>query len=115
MMSQEPSVTAPFRFFVRAHWKALTLASIAVLGETAADLAEPWPIKVIVDNVVQSKKLSGWFAQAISGLLGSDKYATLNLAVIAVMVIAVVGAVSTYAEKSLTTRVGQWVGHDLRR
>ena len=38
----------------------------------------------------------------------------LNSAVAAVALIAVLGAVSTYAEKYLTTNVGQWVMHDLR-
>ncbi len=33
----------------------------------------------------------------------------------AVAVIAIVGAVSAYFEKYLTTSVSQWVGHDLRR
>ena len=39
----------------------------------------------------------------------------LNFAVAAVAVIAIVGAVSSYFEKYLTTSVSQWVGHDLRR
>src|SRR5205807_3977244 len=34
---------------------------------------------------------------------------------IAVVVIAAVGAISSYFEKYLTTSVGQWVMHDLRR
>ena len=42
---------------VRPHWKALTLALLAVLGETLADILEPWPIKIVVDNILQSKKL----------------------------------------------------------
>ena len=42
---------------VRSHWKALTLALLAVLGETVADVLEPWPVKVVVDNVLLNKKL----------------------------------------------------------
>ena len=42
---------------VRPHWKALTLALVAVLGETLTDILEPWPIKIVVDNILQSKKL----------------------------------------------------------
>src|SRR5207344_256114 len=41
-------------------------------------------------------------------------YTVLNVAVAAVIVIAVMGAISTYAEKSLTTSVSQWIAHDLR-
>ena len=41
--------------------------------------------------------------------------AMLNFAVAAVALIAIVGAVSSYVEKYLTTSVSQWVAHDLRR
>ena len=36
-------------------------------------------------------------------------------AAIAVLAIAVLGALCSYAEKYFTTSVGQWVMHDLRR
>jgi hypothetical protein len=39
----------------------------------------------------------------------------VNFAVAAVALIAIVGAVSSYFEKYLTTSVSQWVAHDLRR
>src|SRR2546426_83667 len=100
---------------LRPHWKALTLALLAVVGETFADVLQPWPIKVVIDNVVQSKKLPGWLDAFVAGVFAGDKYATLNFAVAAVAIIAVIGAVSGYMQKYLTTRVSQWVGHDLRR
>jgi len=98
---------------VRPHWKTLALALVAVVGETLADVLQPWPIKVVVDNVVQQKRLPQWL-DAFSGFVGSDKYGTLNLAVAAVAFIAVLDGVSSYFDKYLTTRVAQWVGHDLR-
>ena len=41
--------------------------------------------------------------------------AMVNFAVAAVARIAIVGAISSYFEKYLTTSVSQWVAHDLRR
>ncbi|HEY3442864.1 MAG TPA: ABC transporter ATP-binding protein [Paludibaculum sp.] len=99
---------------VRPHWKRLGLALLAVAGETVTDLLEPWPLKIVLDNLLQSKRLPDWLTPVV-GWVGSDKMAVLNFAVIAVAVIAVVGALSSYAEKNLTTSVGQWVMHDLRR
>ena len=32
---------------LRPHWKALVLALAAVIGETAADVLEPWPVTII--------------------------------------------------------------------
>ncbi len=100
---------------VRPHWKALTIALVAVLGETLTDILEPWPIKIVVDNILQSKKLPPVLGGIVTGLFGSNASAVLYFAVAAVALIAIVGAVSSYVEKYLTTSVSQWVGHDLRR
>jgi ATP-binding cassette subfamily B protein len=99
----------------RPYWKQLTLAFVAVLGETFSDVLEPWPIKIVIDNILQSKKLPGWLAGFVSGAFGQNKLAILNFAVAAVAGIAVVGAISSYLEKYFTTSVSQWVTHDLRR
>ena len=119
-MAQDFSVAAPgpagklrFSTFLRPHAWSLVLACVAVLGETLADIAEPWPIKIVVDNLLQDKKLPHRVA-AIVQLLGHDKIAILNFALASVILIAVVGAVSSYFEKYLTTTVGQWIAHDLR-
>jgi len=100
---------------VRPHWKALTIALVAVVGETLTDILEPWPIKIVVDNILQSKKLPSVLGGIVTGLFGSNAGAVLYFAVAAVALIAIVGAVSSYVEKYLTTSVSQWVGHDLRR
>jgi len=116
--SPNPTGTSNWRQMVelvRPHWKALSLALVAVIGETASDLADPWPLRIIVDNLLQSKPLPPWLAGIVSHIAGGDKYAVLNFAVMAVAAIAIVGAVSSYTEKYLTSSVGQWVMHDLRR
>jgi subfamily B ATP-binding cassette protein MsbA len=100
---------------LRPHWKALTVALVAVLGEALADILEPWPIKIVVDNIHSSNKLPGRLGEIITELFGKNHYAVLNFAVAAVALIAIVGATSSYFEKYLTTSVSQWVGHDLRR
>ncbi len=100
---------------LRPHWKALTLAFLAVIGETVTDLLEPFPLKIIVDQLVHSKPLPAWLMHVVHQTVGQNKFAVLNFAVLAVAVIAIVGAISSYTEKYLTTSVGQWVMHDLRR
>ena len=99
---------------LRPYWKSLALALLAVMGVIAAELLEPWPLKIVLDYLLQSKEKPGWLSGVI-GWMGPDKLAVLNFAVLAVAVIAVVGALSSYLEKYLTTSVGQWVMHDLRR
>ena len=100
---------------IRPHWKALSFALLAVLGETFADVLEPWPIKIVIDSVSQSKKIGGWLGHFVANNFGQDKLTIINFAVAAVAAIAIIGAVSSYLEKYLTTTVSQWVAHDLRR
>jgi ATP-binding cassette subfamily B protein len=100
---------------LRPHWRAITLALVAVAGEICSDLLEPWPLKMVIDYVLQSKKMPNWLAEVVGKVAGHEPIAVLNAAVIGVGVIAIVGAISTYSEKYLTTSVGQWVTHDLRR
>jgi subfamily B ATP-binding cassette protein MsbA len=92
----------------------LVLAFIAVLGEAGTDLLEPWPLKIVFDYVFGTKHMPAWMSGLIGGTFGLTKVAILHFAVLAVIVIAAAGALSSYAEKYLTTSVGQWVMHDLR-
>jgi subfamily B ATP-binding cassette protein MsbA len=94
------------------HWRLLAIAFGAMLIEGAAELLEPWPLKVIFDHVLGSKPLPSWLAPWVWG--GRDPIALLQLAAIAVVVIAVVGAVSSYTQKYLSTTVAKRVGYDLR-
>jgi ATP-binding cassette subfamily B protein len=88
---------------------------IAVVGEGVTNLLEPLPLKIVLDNVLKTKPLKGWFQTVILSIAGSDRFSVLKFAALAALVIAGVGAVCSYIEKYLTTSVGQWVMHDLRR
>jgi len=46
-----------FSDLLRPHWGTLAVAFIAVIGETVTDLLEPWPLKIVFDNVLGSKPL----------------------------------------------------------
>ena len=99
---------------LRPHWASMSVALGAAGGEAVAALLEPWPLKIVLDYLLQARPLPGWMMPAI-GWIGDGKLAVLNVAVISVAVIAVAGAVSGYLNTYLTTNVGQRVMHDLRR
>ena len=99
---------------LRPHWKSLTMALLAVTCTVATDVLEPWPLKIVIDYVLQSKRPPDWMSVMV-GWIGQNKLAVLNFAVAAVAVIAILGALSSLLEKYLTSNVGQWVMHDLRR
>src|SRR5437588_6486063 len=96
------------------HGLTLALRLLAVMSESLTALFEPWPLKIVFDYVFASKRMPDWLASLVA-YVGTDKFSILNFAVLAVIVIALFGAISSYFEKYLTTSVGQWVMHDLRR
>jgi subfamily B ATP-binding cassette protein MsbA len=101
---------------LRPHTKSLILGIVAAAGSALASLLEPWPLKVVLDNVLRSRALNhGWLNHLILSIADSDKSAIVRIAALAVMAIAFFGAFCSYAEKLLTTTVGQWVMHDLRQ
>src|SRR4026208_1254923 len=102
-------------YLLKPHWLPLTLAFLAVVGESVTDLLEPWPLKLVFDNVLGSKQMPGWLTTLVDATTGQGKLAILAFAAISVITIAIVGAISSYFEKYLTTSVAQWVSHDLRR
>lgn len=111
--SSEKSIFTMWRL-LKPHTKALALGTAAVVLEGLTNLAEPWPLKIVLDNVLKSKPAHGWLDQAIISAAGGDKAAILRLASFAVLAVAAVGAVSGFAEKYITASLGQWVMHDLR-
>jgi ATP-binding cassette, subfamily B, bacterial len=102
---------------LRPHKRALILGFLAVVGEGAANLAQPWPLKIVLDKVLKPhvQAAHGWLNHLIVVTAGHDRLSVLKFAVAASLIIAVVGALCSYAEKYLTTSIGQWVTHDLRR
>ena len=100
---------------LRPHRQALLIGLLAVIGEGAANLAAPWPLKIVLDNVVKSKAISGRAEQFLLALAGHSRIGVLEFCALAVLAIAAVGAICSYTEKYVTTSVGQWVTHDLRR
>jgi len=103
------------RELLQPHVPALSLGLLAVIGEGAANLLEPWPLKIVLDDVFKTRQVHGWLNRLIYSTVGYDKIAILKFACIAVLAIAILDAICSYAEKYLTTSVGQWVTHDLRR
>src|ERR671923_2796617 len=103
------------RELLKAHKGSLALGLLAVAGEGAANLLEPWPLKIVLDNVLRPRESHTAIANWIHRFLANDKLATLKFACLAVLAIAALDAICTYGEKYLTTSVAQWISYDLRR
>src|SRR5437870_5073972 len=103
------------RGLLKPHIPSLLLGLLAVAGEGAANLLEPWPLKIVLDNVLRSQQSHAAIMRHIQRFVGTDKLAMLKFACFAVVAIAALDAICTYGKKYITTSVGQWVTYDLRR
>src|SRR6266576_976305 len=100
---------------LKPHLGALAIGLLAVAGEGAANLLEPWPLKIVLDEVLRARDNHPAVGHWVHALVGSDKLAMLRFACVAVLAIATLDAVASYLEKYLTTSVGQWISYDLRQ
>jgi ABC-type multidrug transport system fused ATPase/permease subunit len=100
---------------IRPYRGTLVIILIAMLVQTAMSVAGPWPLKIILDNVVGTHKLSPEMTHLLGPLLrGEGKMKIAQAAAIAAVVIALIGATMSYIANYFTTSVGQWVANDLR-
>jgi len=100
---------------LRPYRGSLILIFLAMLLQMAASVAAPWPLKIVLDNVVGQHKLSLRLESFVHLLFaGSSKMEIAAASAIALVVIAVLGAAASYVANYYTTSVGQWVANDLR-
>jgi subfamily B ATP-binding cassette protein MsbA len=97
---------------IRPYRAQVVVVFLAMLVETGASLAAPWPIKILIDNVLGSERLPDWLAGLET--LGPAQSTLIALAALSVVSIAALGAVASYVDSYYTESVGQWVANDLR-
>ena len=56
-----------FRGFLRRFVPALGWGGLLLLFNTVIDLAQPWPLKVVIDGAIQHRPQTGWLPSLIAG------------------------------------------------
>ncbi|WP_158792542.1 ABC transporter ATP-binding protein [Granulicella sp. L60] len=106
------------RELIRPYRGTLIVILFAMLVESLMGLAAPWPVKVILDNVVANHHLPKFLDKLLAShaalSLGHGKLEIAALAGVAVVLIAVIGSFASYIDNYFTESVGQRVAHDLR-
>ena len=103
------------RGLIRPYRGKLAIILLAMFVETATSLAAPWPLKIILDNVVGNRKLEPWLRFFMGSTIEhGSKMHFASVAALVFVVIAVLGAVASYIDNYYTESVGQYVAHDLR-
>ncbi len=100
--------------YVKPHWKALLISFLATIGAVAANIAAPWPIKLVFDLVLgdamASSTIGLWFARLVDTKTGA-------LAIICglILVIAIAEACFAYFRDVLLAKTGQDVVGRIRQ
>jgi ABC-type multidrug transport system fused ATPase/permease subunit len=102
------------RDLLRPYRRSLALILAATLVQILMGLALPWPLKIILDNVVGNHRPPGWITFWFPMVGGSTKTHIAAAAGIMTVLIAVVSGLAFYVASYTTERVGQCIGNDLR-
>jgi ABC-type multidrug transport system fused ATPase/permease subunit len=94
-------------------WVAIIL--IAMLVETIFSLATPWPLKIIIDNVVGHHRLPEWLKWMDFLFKGENNLQLAAVAAITFVVIIAIGSLAGFLNNSYNEKVAQYVANDLRR
>lgn len=94
-------------------WMLVIVA--AMLTETVMGLAAPWPLKIIIDNVIGGRALPEWLTWAQNISLGSTALSLALLSGIALVMLTVLDGLAAYLDNYFTERVAQNIASDLRR
>jgi subfamily B ATP-binding cassette protein MsbA len=99
---------------LRPYQGGVAIVLVATLVETAMSLAAPWPLKIILDNVLGGHKLPHIFHHVSKWMPGHHVARIAALAAAVSVMIAALGALASYVNNYYTESVGQWVANDLR-
>ncbi len=100
---------------VRPYRNWLLLIFVAMLIETMMGLATPWPLKIIIDNVIGQHPLPHWLTWMANTTSGKNELSLAAVAVIGIVIITALGSLASYINSYFTESVAQNVANDLRR
>jgi ATP-binding cassette subfamily B protein len=100
--------------YIAPRWRELTVALIVILHASGIGVLAPFPMKIVVDNVLADKPAPDWLASLADLVPGAgDTQALLILAVVATVLIFLVGTLIEMAGTLASTRLGQRLTFDL--
>lgn len=99
----------------RPYRKWVVFIVIAMLFETLMSVATPWPLKIIIDDVVGRGTLPKWLSWTGLQQGSSSKLAMAALIAFGYILINLIGSLAGYINNYYNEDVAQHVANDLRR
>jgi ABC-type multidrug transport system fused ATPase/permease subunit len=99
----------------RPYRKWIIFILTAMLIETAMSLLTPWPLKIIIDNVVGHHPLPGSLKWMDDFFPAESKFQLATICAFVFVGIAAIGSIAGYIENYYNESVAQYVANDLRK
>jgi subfamily B ATP-binding cassette protein MsbA len=99
---------------LRPRRRTLAIILSGMLVQTMMSLAAPWPLKIIIDNVVGAHRQPQWINWLLTTVGADSKPHVAAAAGIATVLIAVVTGAAMYTVSYFTESLSQSIGNDLR-
>jgi ABC-type multidrug transport system fused ATPase/permease subunit len=100
---------------LKPYRKWLLFIFTAMLLEAIMGLASPWPLKIIIDNVIGKEPLPSGLLWLNGSFVTSNVETLAATAAIVLIVFAGLGALAGYLNSYYTESVAQYVANDLRQ
>lgn len=97
--------------YAKPHWRSLVLLSLTMVVDIALNLARPWPLKLVIDNVLGHHKTPQVLASVLPG--STTPHGLLLWAAIGTVLVFVLGTASSTFYNYFSLRVGQRMVWDL--
>ena len=92
--------------FFAAHRRLVLLKSAIAVSSMLLLLITPWPMKIIIDNVIDARPLTGIPGRILLPLVGTDRIALLTLVVAFLIVTVILTGISGDDTQAVDTEVG---------
>jgi len=99
--------------YLRPYWKAALLSVIIIFAAGAVSVLAPWPMKVMVDHVLDQKPLPDWARHLLGGLAG-QRVKFMVVVVLAGLGITLLADLLGILESYVNTKLELSIARDFR-
>ena len=100
--------------FSRPYRRYVWIILFAMLVETLVGLAAPWPLKIIIDNVIDSHPLPKWLSWMDRFFKGENTIELAAVVAISYVVIITIDSLANFLDNYYNEKVAQYIANDLR-
>jgi ATP-binding cassette subfamily B protein/subfamily B ATP-binding cassette protein MsbA len=97
--------------YAKPHWRSIGLLSLTMVVDIGLDIARPWPLKLVIDNVLGNHRTPHVVASVLPG--SSTPHGLLLWAAIGTVLVFVLGTASSTFYNYFSLRIGQRMVWDL--